>query len=99
MSDFGKKVQSDNKHLEDLANAKFFYAASAGTYVVSTGACNLGRVILNTNGGAVELRTGSRVIGIIASDAPEGVFPYGVYCENGLTVDVGSTSDVTVVFN
>lgn len=99
MADFGKKVQSDNKHLEDLANSKFFYAAKAGTYVVSTGACNLGRVILNTNGGAVELRTGTRPIGIIASDAPEGPFPYGVYCENGLTVDVVADTDVTVVFN
>lgn len=99
MADFGKKVQSDNKHLEDLANAKFLNVTAAGSYVVSAGACNLGRVILNTNGGTVEVRSGSRPIGIIALDAPEGSFDYGVYCENGLTVDVVGTCDATIVFN
>jgi hypothetical protein len=61
------------------------------------------RVILNTNGGTVTLRNGtggaSDVIGIIALDAPEGSFNYGVFCPNGIYVDTGTVVDCTIVFS
>lgn len=98
---YGKKVQSDNKHLEDLANAQYKHVDGSVTtpVTVSTSACNLGRVILNTNGATVTLKSSTDVIAIIASDAPEGTFNYGLYCANGLTVTCGGATDATIVFN
>ena len=90
----------DNKHLEGLTSARFVHVpASSVDLVIRATAGRLLRVILNTNGGTVTLRNGdSEVIGIIASDAPEGTFHYGVYCGNGIQVDTGATVDATVVF-
>lgn len=101
MADFGKKVQTDNKHLEDLASAKYLHVDGSVTTAITVNsvACNLSRVVLNTNGATVTLKSGTQVIGIIASDAPEGTFNYGVYCDLGLTVTCGGGVDATIVFN
>lgn len=103
MADYGKRVQSDNQHLADLTSARYVHldgsVATPQTVIPSTSGGRLLRVILNTNGAALLLRSGSRVIGIIAADAPEGVFPYGVYCENGLIYEAGGAVDATVVFD
>lgn len=98
---YGKKVQSDNKHLEDLANAQFVHIDGSTTpVVVSATACNLARVIVNTKGIGFVVRTGSRQIATFATTSPENTYRHGVYCENGLTVDVSSgTGSVTIVFN
>lgn len=96
-----KKVQSDNKHLQNVDSARYVHIDAAGTYPIvpaTKGACLL-RVILNTNGGVITLRSGSRVIGVIALDAPEQSFPYGVWCENGLTAEAAGTVDATIVFD
>lgn len=93
-----KSTQGANSHLENLTSARRVHLTAAGTYVVHNEAGRLLRVILNTNGGTVTLRDGSEVIGIIAADAPEGTFDYGVYCDDNITVDLGNTGDVTVVF-
>lgn len=95
------RTANANKHLENLTSARFVHVpASQSNFVVRSTAGRLLRVMLNTNGGTVTLKNGqSEVIGIIASDAPEGHFPYGVYCGNGIYVDTGATADVTVVFS
>lgn len=101
MADYSKKVKSDNQHLADLTGAKFAYldgSTTPMTIVASGVGCRLLRVILNTNGNTVTLRTGSRVIAVIANDAPEGPFPYGVYCEDGLIAECGGAVNATVVF-
>lgn len=95
------RTSSDNTHLQNLTSARFVHVPASSTdYVVRSTAGRLLRVVLNTNGGTVTLRNGdSDVVGIIASDAPEGTFNYGVYCPNGIQVDTGATVDCTVVFS
>jgi ApbE superfamily uncharacterized protein (UPF0280 family) len=95
------RTETDNKHLENLTSARFVHVPASQTdLVVRATAGRLLRVILNTNGGTVTLRNGdSDVIGIIALDAPEGTFNYGVYCSNGIQVDTGTVVDCTVVFS
>lgn len=96
---YGNKVQSDNKHLANSTTARFAHPAASSTTVVRASAGRLLRVVLNTNGGTVTLRNGSDVIGIIALDAPEGTYNYGIYCNNNITVDTGATVDCTIVFD
>lgn len=99
MADFSKKVQSDGKHLSNLTSARYAHVPASTTDTVRDRAGRLLRVVLNTNGGTVTLRDGSDVIGIIASDAPEGTFYYGIYCNTSIVCETGATSDVTVVFD
>lgn len=101
MADYGKKTQSDNRHLANLTSARFAHIDGSSTsvpVVPSTSGCRLLRVVLNTNGATITLRSGSRVIGVIATDAPEQTFNYGVYCDSGLTVECSGAVDATVVF-
>lgn len=98
MGDFSKKTQSDNEHLADLTSARYVHVPASTTKTVRSSAGRLLRVVLNTNGGTVTLRDGSDVIGIIAADAPETTFNYGVYCNTSIVCETGSTCDVTVVF-
>lgn len=97
------KVQSDNKHLQNMNSAKYLHVDGSSTdpivVVPATKGCSLLRVILNTNGSTLRLRTGSRVVAVIASDALEGSFPYGVWCENGLIAECGGSLDATIVFD
>lgn len=102
MANYTNKTQSDNQNLSNLTGAKFKRldgsVTTPITIIPSTTGGRLLRVILNTNGATVLLRTGSRVIAVIALDAPEGSFNYGVYCENGLIAECGGVVDATVVF-
>lgn len=98
MADFGKKVQGDNEHMANLTSARFAHVPASTTTTVRDRPGRLLRVVLNTNGGTVTLRNGSEVIGIIASDAAENTFNYGVYCNTSIICETGSTCDVTVVF-
>lgn len=75
------------------------HVPASSTKTVRASAGRLLRVVLNTNGGTVTLRDGSDVIGIIASDAVENTFHYGVYCNTSIICETGATSDVTVVFD
>lgn len=98
------RTAGDNKHFEGLTSGRYVHApASATNFPIRTTAGRLLRVILNTNGGLVTIRNGtgalSDVVGIIALDAPEGTFNYGVFCPNGIYVDTGATVDCTVVFS
>jgi hypothetical protein len=102
MADFGKKVQADNSALSNLTSARFVWidgsVTTPQTVVAANTGCRLLRVILNTNGATLKVRTGSRVVATIASDAPEQTFNYGVYCENGLIYEAGGALDATLVF-
>lgn len=94
------RVQADNKHLQDLTSAEWVHVdASQTNKQIRSGAVGLLKVVLNTNGGTVTLRNGTagEVVAIIASDAPEQAFDYGILCTNGLYVDTGSTVDCTIV--
>lgn len=98
---FANKVQGDNRHLQNITSARFVHydGSTSPTQVVAAGVgCRLLRVILNTTGTALTLRSGSRVIGIISATATTGSYYYGVYCDNGLIIEGSGTVDATVVF-
>jgi hypothetical protein len=101
--DFGRKLKTDNSHLQGLTSARFVHldgsVTTPVTIVAAGTACNLQRITLSTNGASVIVKTGTDIIAVIASDAPEGDFDYGVYCPNGLTVTMGGAGDVTVVYD
>lgn len=99
MASFSKKTQSDNAHLANGTSARYIHPPVSSTTTARTTPGRLLRVILNTNGGTVTLRDGSDVIGIIAADAPEGTFDYGVYCNSSIIVETGATVDCTVVYS
>lgn len=98
--DFSKKTQTSNASLADLTGARFAYIDGSSTAPVNitTQGCRLIRIILNTNGATLNVKSGSRPIANIALDAPEGTFDYGIYCENGLTYQAGGAGDWTLVF-
>lgn len=97
---YGKKVLGTNSHIAALTSARFYSVDGSNTsqQTINPSACRLVRVTLNTNGSTVTLKDGSRGIAVIASDAPEQTFEYGIYCENSLTVQAGGAVDATVVF-
>lgn len=101
MVDWKKKTQSDNKHLGDLTGAQFVHIDGSDVTPINIFAAGgrLLKVIVNTNGATLNLKSGSRQIGNIALDAPEGELNYGIYCENGLTVQAGGVGSFTVVFD
>lgn len=100
--DYGKKVQADNHHLANLTSARNVHIDGSVTTpisVVATGTgCRLLRVVLNTNGATLRIRSGSDVIANIALDAPEQTFNYGIYCPNGLIYEAGGVGDWTLVY-
>lgn len=102
MADFGKKIQPDNHHLANLTSARYVHidgsVTTPQTVVATNTGCRLLRIILNTNGATLRVRSGSDVIANIALDAPEQTFIYGVYCNNGLIYEAGGAGDWTLVF-
>src|SRR6185295_12179976 len=102
MADYKRKVQSADKHLSNLTSGRNVHidgSAALVTIVALNTGCRLLRVIINTKGLSLNIRTGSRVIAIIGTAVPEGDMTYGVYCENGIQIDVGgSGGSVTVVY-
>lgn len=99
---FKFRTQSDNKNLQDAVGAQFVLIDGSVALVTvepTTVGCRLIKIIINTKGLSLNIRTGSRVIGTIGTAVVEGPFPYGVYCENGIQVDVGgSGGNVTLVY-
>lgn len=102
MADFSKKTQSDNSHLANGTSARFVHVDGSVTTpqtIVALGTgCRLLRVIINTVGGTLKLRTGSDVIAVLSATAGPGTFNYGVYCDNGLIFECSTTMDATIVF-
>lgn len=84
-------VGADFVHIDGAVNP-----VSVGS---ATSARRLIRVVNNTKGLSLNIRSGSRVIGNIATTSAEGAYMYGVYCENGIQVDVSGTGDATLVFS
>lgn len=101
MADYKKKTQSDNKHLSNLTTGRFVHIDGSVT-TLQTARSTAGRlikVVLNTNGSTLTLRNGTEVIGIIALDAPEQTFDYGVYCNDSIKYQAGGALDATLVFD
>lgn len=99
MADFNKRIASDNSHLEGLTSGKFAHVISTATGgKIKSKPGKLLRVILNTNGSTLTLKNGSEVIAVIASDAPEATYEYGVYCNDSIVAEAGGAIDATVVF-
>jgi len=84
-----------------LTSAKKHHVTGTGDDgVVKSLPGRLLRVVLNTNGATLTLRDGaSEVIGIIATDAPEGTFNYGIYCDTDIRVEASGAIDATVIFD
>lgn len=101
-ADYSRKVQSVEKHLANLTSARDVHidgSAALVTVVPLGRGCRLLRAVVNTKGLSLNIRTGSRVKGVIGTAVPENTFHYGTYCENGIQVDVGgSGGSVTLVF-
>lgn len=102
MANFKSKTQGDNKNLQDLVGGQFVLVDGSASLVtvvpLNTGA-RLLHIVNNTKGLSLNIRTGSRVIGTIGAAVAEGDYPYYVYCENGIQIDVGgSGGNATVVF-
>lgn len=94
--------QDRGTYAVDIEGNAFKNVTASKTMYISTSAGVLHAVVLNTNGGTVDIydnraATGTKV-GQIASDAPEGQFVYDVAYSNGLTVVTGATVDCTVVY-
>lgn len=100
MADYSKKIQADNKHLANLTSARFVHIDGSDTTLKTARATSgrLLRVILNTNGATLTLRNGTEVISIIALDAPEQTFIYGIYCSDSIKYQAGGVLDATLVF-
>lgn len=102
MADYKKKTQGTNKNTQDLVGAQYVLidgSVSLVPVVPATTGCRLIRVVNNTKGLSLNIRSGSRVIGTIGTAVAEGSYMYGVYCDSGIQVDVGgSGGNVTLVF-
>lgn len=102
MADFKQKTQSAMQSLANQGAAKFIHidgSVALVTVLPTTLGGRLLRVIVNTKGLSLNIRTGPRVVGIIGTAVPEGTYSHGVYCENGIQVDVGgSGGSVTLVY-
>lgn len=100
MASFGKKAQTSNSSLGNLTSARFVHIDGSDTTLKTarSTAGRLLRVILNTNGATLTLRNGTEVIGIIASDAPEQEFNYGVYCNDSIKYQASGALDATLVY-
>ncbi len=96
------KIQSDNSHLANLTSGRFVHIDGSVTTPVTIlgGARRLSRVVLNTNGATLRLKNGAfEVVGVIASDAPENTFWYGVWCGNGIVYEASGALSATLVFD
>lgn len=103
MADYSKKTQTLVQGMANQNSARFVHidgsVTTPQTVVATNNGCRLLRVILNTNGATLRVRSGSDVIANIALDAPEQTFPYGVYCANGLIYEAGGAGDWTLVYD
>lgn len=96
-ADYGKKVQADNAHLSNMTSSKFvsFDGTTAKPYDSGIKPKRLGRIVIAAKGVAFTVRSGSRQIAVFATTSPEGTYNFGIYCENGLTIDgVSGTGSV-----
>jgi hypothetical protein len=101
MADYSKKTQGIDRHLANLTSARYVHidgSSALVTVLATTSGGRLLRVINSTKGLSLNLRSGSRVVGTIGTGSPEGTYNYGVYCENGIQVDVGGTGSATLVY-
>ena len=98
MADFSRK----NSKLTNQNSSRFVHIDGSVTTPVSvlpsTTGGRLVRVTLNTNGAVLRIRSGSEVIAIIATDAPEQTFDYGTYFANGLIYEASGALSATLVF-
>lgn len=95
------KIQDSNKGLSNLTTARFLHidgSKTSGTVINQP--ARLLRVVLNTNGATVTLKNGAQeVVGIIASDAPEQTFNYGIWCNSSIRFECSGVVDATIVFD
>jgi hypothetical protein len=100
MADYKKQTRNTNKNTQDLVGAQYVTIDGSSTLVtLGTSGLRLIRVVINTKGLSLNIRSGSRVIGTIGTAVVEGTFMYGVYCDSGIQVDVGgSGGSVTLVY-
>lgn len=103
MADYKKRTQSTNKNTQDAVGAQFVLVDGSSALVTvepTTVGCRLIRIVNNTKGLSLNIRSGTRVIGTIGTAVVEGPFMYGVYCDSGIQIDVGgSGGNATVVFS
>lgn len=95
------RSQSANKHLQGLTSGRWVHIDGSVTtpVTVRNASGSLLRVVLNTNGATITLKNSAQeVIGVIASDAPEQTFNYGLYCGTSIIYQCSGAVDATLVF-
>lgn len=80
----------------------YVHLTGAGTYTVHNGPGMLQFVTVSTSGGSVvgydSLNGSGRVIFSIGSSTPPGTYMYNAVVSKGITLVVGSTVDINVVW-
>ena len=85
-------------------NPKWVNLITTGTYVVSTGACNLERIIVNTSAAALitildgKQVSGAKPVGIMQASVPCGTYVFDIALDYGLTIVLAGASNITVVY-
>lgn len=101
MADYKSRNQSDTRAAGTLTSSRWAHIDGSVTtpIVVRSTAGRLKAVTLNTNGATVTVKNGSEVVAIIATDAPEQTFQYGIWCNNNIVVVAGGVVDATILFD
>lgn len=101
MADYGKRVKSGDQHLANLTGGNWLHIDGSSSSVIVV-PVNIGtsllRVINNAKGLSLNIRSGVRVVGTLATTSVENTYDYGVYCNSGIQIDVSGTGSATVVF-
>lgn len=87
MADFGKKIQADNRHLQDLTSARNAAIDGGKTnFVARPRAGRVLKVVISTKGLAFSINDGSKPLFVAATTTPENTYEIGTYCENNINV-------------
>lgn len=102
MADYGRKIQSDNKHLANLTSARHSIHIDGGNtapITVRAGAGRLLRVVIFAKGLAFTIRDGTDVLAVIATTTVEGTYDVGVYVNTNININgISGTGSALIVF-
>lgn len=102
MATYGKKTQTDNKHLSNLTTARSYHVDGSNTanQTIRNTAGRLLRVVVLTKGVAMTIRDGTDVKGVLGTGSAEGTYDLGIYCNTNININgISGTGSVAIVFD